>query len=52
VVDAKTDPPKANYDLFRIANAKIAEHWEVLAAIPPRAQWKNSNDPFEREDRS
>jgi predicted SnoaL-like aldol condensation-catalyzing enzyme len=52
VVDAKTDPPKANYDLFRITNAKIAEHWEVLAPIPPRAQWKNSNDPFEREDRS
>jgi predicted SnoaL-like aldol condensation-catalyzing enzyme len=48
VVDARTDPPKANYDIFRIANAKIAEHWEVLSPIPPRDQWKNSNGPFER----
>jgi predicted SnoaL-like aldol condensation-catalyzing enzyme len=40
VVDAKTDPPKANFDLFRIENGKIAEHWEVLSPIPPRAQWK------------
>jgi predicted SnoaL-like aldol condensation-catalyzing enzyme len=46
VVDAKTDPPKANYDLFRIADARIAEHWEVLVPIPPRDHWKNSNDPF------
>jgi predicted SnoaL-like aldol condensation-catalyzing enzyme len=46
VVDAKTDPPKANFDLFRIENGKIAEHWEVLSPIPPRAQWKNSNGPF------
>ena len=29
VVDARTDPPKANFDLFRIANGKLAEHWEV-----------------------
>jgi predicted SnoaL-like aldol condensation-catalyzing enzyme len=46
VVDAKTDPPKANFDLFRIANGKIAEHWEVLSPIRPRDQWKNSNGPF------
>ena len=46
VVDAKTDPPKANYDLFRIADGKIAEHWEVLVPIPPGDQRKNANDPF------
>jgi predicted SnoaL-like aldol condensation-catalyzing enzyme len=46
IVDARTDPPKANYDLFRIADGKIAEHWEVLSPIPPRDQWKNSNGPF------
>jgi predicted SnoaL-like aldol condensation-catalyzing enzyme len=46
VVDAKTDPPKANYDLFRIADGKIAEHWEVLVPIPPNDQRKNANDPF------
>jgi predicted SnoaL-like aldol condensation-catalyzing enzyme len=45
-VDARTDPPKVNYDLFRVADGKIAEHWEVLSAIPPRDQWKNPNGPF------
>jgi predicted SnoaL-like aldol condensation-catalyzing enzyme len=48
LVEAHTDPPTANFDLFRIADAdaKIAEHWEVLSPIPPRDQWKNSNGPF------
>jgi predicted SnoaL-like aldol condensation-catalyzing enzyme len=46
LVEARTDPPTANFDLFRIADAKIAEHWEVLSPIPPRDQWKNSNGPF------
>jgi predicted SnoaL-like aldol condensation-catalyzing enzyme len=31
VVDAKTDPPKANYDLFRIADSGIADHWRSNA---------------------
>ena len=35
--------PTAIYDLFRIANGKIAEHWDTLESIPPRDQWKNSN---------
>jgi predicted SnoaL-like aldol condensation-catalyzing enzyme len=46
VVEAHTDPPTVNFDLFRIAGAKIAEHWEVLSLIPPRDQWKNANGPF------
>jgi hypothetical protein len=28
--------PTAIYDLFRIENGKIAEHWDTLEAIPPR----------------
>ncbi|GAB7544001.1 nuclear transport factor 2 family protein [Cupriavidus sp. 8B] len=36
----------ANYDLFRVENGKIAEHWDVLSLIPPPEQRKNSNDPF------
>lgn len=46
VVEARTEPPTANYDLFRVENGKIAEHWDVLSVIPPRSRWKNTNGPF------
>jgi len=36
----------ALYDLFRVENGKIVEHWDVLTPIPPRDQLKNSNGPF------
>jgi predicted SnoaL-like aldol condensation-catalyzing enzyme len=45
MVEARTDPPTANFDLFRIADNKMAEHWEVLSPIPVRDQW-NPNGPF------
>ncbi|MEI6796526.1 MAG: hypothetical protein WCK39_06650 [Methanomassiliicoccales archaeon] len=38
--------PTAYYDLFRVENGKIAEHWDVIQAIPPKAEWKNSNGKF------
>jgi predicted SnoaL-like aldol condensation-catalyzing enzyme len=38
--------PTALYDLFRVENRKIVEHWDVLTPIPPRDQWKNANGPF------
>ncbi|MES2073517.1 MAG: nuclear transport factor 2 family protein [Pseudomonadota bacterium] len=38
--------PSAYYDLYRIQNGKIAEHWDTIEAIPPRAEWKNPNGKF------
>jgi predicted SnoaL-like aldol condensation-catalyzing enzyme len=36
----------AFYDLFRVANGKLAEHWDVIEAVPPKEQWKNANGKF------
>lgn len=36
----------AFYDLFRVEAGKIAEHWDTIEAIPPRAEWKNANGKF------
>lgn len=33
-------------DLFRLHAGKVVEHWDVLAPIAPRDQWKNNNGPF------
>lgn len=38
--------PTAYYDLFRLADGRIAEHWDVVQAIPPRSEWKNANGKF------
>ena len=34
------------YDLFRVENGKIAEHWDTIEAIPAKADWKNTNGKF------
>jgi predicted SnoaL-like aldol condensation-catalyzing enzyme len=34
------------YDLFRISDGKIAEHWDTIQNIPPRDRWKNENGKF------
>ena len=36
----------AFFDLFRIENGKIAEHWDTVDAIPARDTWKNANGKF------
>jgi predicted SnoaL-like aldol condensation-catalyzing enzyme len=38
--------PTSFYDLFRVEDGKIAEHWDTIEAIPPRAEWKNDNGKF------
>lgn len=36
----------AFYDLFRVRDGKIVEHWDTIEAIPPRSEWKNANGKF------
>lgn len=36
----------AFYDLYRVSNGKIVEHWNTVSTIPPRSEWKNSNGKF------
>lgn len=36
----------AFYDLFRLENGQIVEHWDVIATIPPQSEWKNQNGKF------
>lgn len=49
VVSEKSDRKNlrsALYDLFRIANGKIVEHWFITEPIPPQSEWKNKNGKF------
>lgn len=34
------------YDLFRVENGKIAEHWDVIEPIAAKENWKNNNGKF------
>ncbi len=38
--------PAAFYDLFRLQDQKIVEHWDVVERIPPRHEWLNDNGKF------
>lgn len=38
--------PVAFYDLLRVENGKIAEHWDTIETIPPREAWQNDNGKF------
>ena len=41
-----THEHSAFYDLFRIEDGKIVEHWDVIETILPEAEWKNTNGKF------
>ena len=34
------------YDLYRLVDGKIVEHWGTTEAIPPRSEWRNENGRF------
>jgi len=37
---------KSFYDLFRVENGKIAEHWDIIETIPAKEMWQNNNGKF------
>ena len=36
------DKSMAVFDLFRLANGKIIEHWDAIEEIASKEQWANS----------
>lgn len=38
--------PTSYYDLWRVENGKIAEHWDVMETIADESTWQNDNGKF------
>ena len=38
--------PVTYYDLFRVENGKIAEHWDVIENLADQSTWQNQNGKF------
>lgn len=38
--------PSSFFDLYRLYDGKIVEHWDTTEKIPPRNEWKNNNGKF------
>ena len=36
----------AFYDLYRISDGRIVEHWDTIEAVAPKSEWKNDNGKF------
>jgi predicted SnoaL-like aldol condensation-catalyzing enzyme len=34
------------YDLYRLSEGRIVEHWDTIEAVPPKSEWKNDNGKF------
>lgn len=44
--DASNPTPTAYFDLFRLEDGLIVEHWDVIQTIPPESEWQNQNGKF------
>ena len=38
--------PTSYYDLWRVENGKVAEHWDVMETIAAKETWQNQNGKF------
>lgn len=38
--------PTSYYDLWRVENGRIAEHWDVMETIAEKSTWQNDNGKF------
>ena len=45
IADFSGNPPQV-YDLWRVENGKIAEHWDVMETIADQSTWQNDNGKF------
>ena len=36
----------AFYDLYRVADGVLVEHWDTVEAVAPLAEWKHDNGKF------
>ncbi|MCO7225979.1 nuclear transport factor 2 family protein [Pleionea sp. CnH1-48] len=34
------------YDLYRVSEGRLVEHWDTIEDIPPESEWKNTNGKF------
>ncbi len=38
--------PTSFYSLWRVADGRVAEHWNTVEKVPPQSEWKNDNGKF------
>lgn len=36
----------ALYDLFRVYEGQLVEHWNTVETVAPKSEWKNENGKF------
>ena len=45
-VEGLAGAPTSYYDLWRVENGKIAEHWDMMETIADESTWQNPNGKF------